>query len=356
MIEHQVTERDGGQESPWVFENEIIFHDRQYTDVPTQNYQVELHHYDISGSTDTRLTNELSKKLMPVFNAEYILYLSNLGCSAVDQYNLTLMNRSTSEATVVAECGQGAETYSISEFYAAWVAIPLGGGNKDVFVRDLQAEYTFRIDSTVVGNQYFPHTDEERVVWQDSRDGRYGQDPNHGPIRTYRYAHQLVRLFPRSVHAAEARFRLLTEQKELRLARGGHLYPFYALHHRRDLEVFLGRHRRGPYALRARFELAALHFDLWLMSSPAFQRTSDYRDYRKVGGEPVSAAAGQRHRRRATQIYDACLKKPAALRATYRDPAANFAPALRRARRHRKLLRRSQPPAQMLPITFFPPG
>jgi beta propeller repeat protein len=39
-------------------------------------------------------------------------------------------------------------------------------------VRDLAAGFTFRIDSTDAGNQYFPHTDDDHVVWQDDRDGR----------------------------------------------------------------------------------------------------------------------------------------------------------------------------------------
>ncbi len=172
MLEHQVTNREMPQGSPCVYENEIIFHDFQYSDAPSQNFQIELHHFDILSEVDTRLTNEVSNKLFPVFNGEYILYRSNQGCGDVNIYNLTLMNRATTEATVVAECGQAAETHSISQFYAAWAARPVGGGSKDVFVRDLQAEYTFRVDSTEVGTQYFPHTDEDRVVWQDDRDGR----------------------------------------------------------------------------------------------------------------------------------------------------------------------------------------
>ncbi len=182
------------------------------------------------------------------------------------------------------------------------------------------------------------------------------EDPDQGPIRTYRYAHQLVRLFPRSPYAPEARFRLLTERRALRLARGGRVYPYYALRYRRDLEAFAKRHGRGPFALRARWELAAIYHDLWLLSHPAFQRTDDYRNYLKVGGAPVNTAAGARFRRLARQHYDACFVDLSGVRSTYRSPARDYPSDLSAARRRRGLLKRPLPPNGLLPATLFPPG
>ena len=181
-------------------------------------------------------------------------------------------------------------------------------------------------------------------------------DPDQGPIRTYRYAHLLVRLFPRSPFAAEARFRLLVERRDLRLARGGRVFPFYALRYQRDLEVFFKRHARGPFALRVRWELAAIYFDLWLVSRPGFQRTDDYRNYLKVGGLPVNAAIGERYRTLARRYYDACFAGLSLVRSTYRSPARDFPSALSESRRRRELLQQTSPPSQRLPATLFPPG
>ena len=104
-------------------------------------------------------------------NDDYILFKSNAGCPELYDFNLSLMDRSTGEATVVSDCDQDPETHSISDHYAAWTARPSPGHNKDIFVRDLAAGYTFRIDSTDEGDQYFPTTDEDHVVWQDHRSG-----------------------------------------------------------------------------------------------------------------------------------------------------------------------------------------
>jgi hypothetical protein len=81
------------------------------------------------------------------------------------------MDRTTGEATVLSGCDQDPETHSISEHYAAWTARPYPGHNKDIYVRDLAAEFTFRIESTDAGSQYIPTTDTGHVVWQDHRSG-----------------------------------------------------------------------------------------------------------------------------------------------------------------------------------------
>lgn len=169
--EVQVTNREGFQSGPSTDGLEILFDDGQFYSQPDANLQIELFSYDILTGVETRLTNEVSKKLLPMFNSGYILFDSNLGCSQEDIYNLTLMDRATGEATVVSGCGLGGETYSMSEYYAAWAGRPDFGHNKDIFVRDLAAGVTLRIDSTDPGSQYFPTTDADHVVWQDGRDG-----------------------------------------------------------------------------------------------------------------------------------------------------------------------------------------
>jgi len=165
----------------------------------------------------------------------------------------------------------------------------------------------------------------------------------------------MVRLFSGSQYAPEARFRLVVERRRLRLAKGNKLYPWYALQWRGDLETYLQRHRRGRFVMRVRWELAPVYFDLWLLSRPAFQRTSDYRDYRKVGGKPVDAAAGERYRQAALRLYRACFARLTDVLSTYRSPGESRHD-LQRARRHQKLLGQAQPPPNLLPSTFFPPG
>jgi beta propeller repeat protein len=169
--EVQVTNRSASQAGSTTNGLEILFDDSQFTDGSAGIHQMELYLYSIQTGEETRLTNEVSLKFSPMFNDEFILYKSNLGCPTVDDYNLSLMDRSTGEATVVSGCDQDPETHSISDYYAAWTARPYPGHNKDIFVRDLAAGYTFRIDSTDEGSQYFPSTDDDHVVWQDHRSG-----------------------------------------------------------------------------------------------------------------------------------------------------------------------------------------
>jgi beta propeller repeat protein len=129
--------------------------------------------YNIATAVETRLTDSVSIKAYVRFNHDYIIYNCSEGCSGPGDFNLSLMNRHTQDVTVVAECDQDPSGHtSIADRYAAWTARPFPGHNKDVFVRDLQAGLTFRIESTDFADQYFPHTDDEHVVWQDWRDGR----------------------------------------------------------------------------------------------------------------------------------------------------------------------------------------
>ncbi|MDY0002705.1 MAG: hypothetical protein RBU30_15520 [Polyangia bacterium] len=169
--EIQVTNREMSQSGAYTNGLEVLFHDYQFMDALAGNHQVELFSYTIQTGEETRLTYEVSKKLVPMFNDQFILYKSNAGCPAIDDYNLSLMDRTTGEATVVSGCDQDPETHSIGEHYAAWTARPYPGHNKDIFVRDLAAGHNFRIDSTDEGDQYIPTTDEDHVVWQDQRSG-----------------------------------------------------------------------------------------------------------------------------------------------------------------------------------------
>ena len=172
MQEVQVTNRIEGQSVPYVYGSEMMFTDIQFWDPQTNPDKMELYLYDITTNVETRLTDDPFRKVYPKFNSDYILFKSNEGCANTAFHRLSLMSRTTAEVTVLAECEQNAETHSIGERYAAWTARPFPGHNKDIYVRDLQAAYTFRIESTDFQDQYFPHTDDDHVIWQDGRDGR----------------------------------------------------------------------------------------------------------------------------------------------------------------------------------------
>ena len=171
QAEHKVTDREAAQVSPYVHGNEIMFTDVVY-DARIQDYQGETYLYNITSATETRLTDTVTRDESPKFNEDYIIYHSNQGCSNANYYNLSLLNRHTSEVTLLADCDQGAETSSIGQHFAAWTARPYTGHNKDIHVRDLAGGVTFRIESTDVSDQYFPHTDDDHVIWMDYRDGR----------------------------------------------------------------------------------------------------------------------------------------------------------------------------------------
>jgi hypothetical protein len=182
------------------------------------------------------------------------------------------------------------------------------------------------------------------------------EDPDRGPIRTYRFASALIGQLPGSPHAAEAAFRLLSEREELRLVtQGNREHPWFGLERRRDLEGFLGRFPRGPFADRARLELAAILYDLWLLSAPALQATDDYRGYLKVGGAPLDAKTGAGLRLDAIGLYASSLSRLEQVRSTYR-PGEDPRWAIERARRQALDLRRGTQPADAFPSTLFPPG
>lgn len=180
-------------------------------------------------------------------------------------------------------------------------------------------------------------------------------DPDQGPIRTYRNARKILALYPRSPFVAEARFARVRERRILRLCKGGRVFPWYGLQEVRDLEDLLRQHPRGRFSLRARWELAGLYFDLWLLSGKALQRTSDYRNYLQVGGTPLTPAAGERLRQKAQRFYEAGFKRLPDVRLTFGSPD-DFAHSLRDARKHRRLLKQTLPPAQAFPARLFPPG
>ena len=169
---HRVTERNSAQNSPYVYGEEIIFEDRQFYDADNDIYNVELFHFDITTGIETRLTEDDVARIQVKFNSDFLLYLSNETCPQPHNHALTLKNRHTEEITILADCGQSPETHSISEHFAAWSARPYPGHNKDIFVRDLAGETTIHLESTGPGSQYSPHTDDNYMVWEDSRDGR----------------------------------------------------------------------------------------------------------------------------------------------------------------------------------------
>jgi beta propeller repeat protein len=172
LEEHQITDRDGYQILPYVYGEEIIFTDTQFFDASAGNYQIELYHYNLVTAIETRLTNEPTSKQGPKFNRDYILYYSDIGCPEPGYFSLALMDRHTQEVSLLAECDVGAETYSISDHFAAWSARPHPGAFKKVYVHDLQAGVTFPVSPDSPGWQFFPKTDEDHVVWEDTRDGQ----------------------------------------------------------------------------------------------------------------------------------------------------------------------------------------
>ena len=172
LQEYQVTDRDGYQIGPYVYGEEIIFHDTQFLDVNAGNYQIELYHYDIATGIETRMTNESTSKQVPMFNRDYILFASNGSCSDPLYRNLSIMDRHTQEVTILAECDAGAESHSISDYYASWSAKPSPGALKKIYVHDLQAGVTFPVSPDSPGWQFGSHTDSDHVVWDDTRDGQ----------------------------------------------------------------------------------------------------------------------------------------------------------------------------------------
>lgn len=181
------------------------------------------------------------------------------------------------------------------------------------------------------------------------------RDPDRGPIRTYRYAHRLARLYRHGPEAAEARFWLVMEQRELRLHRGKKEYPFYALQYQQDLERYLQRFPSGPFALRARWELAPIYFDHWLFLRVDLRQTADYQAYLRLGGRPMTAALGARYRRLALRYFRETLSRLSEINATYR-PLENPRWDEQRTRHHLRHLQQPHPPPWVYPLTLFPGG
>jgi hypothetical protein len=154
-----------------VFNQNLVYSDYTFAETDVDP-QVELFVYNIDTDTHTRITDTPWSEIRPHINQDYYMYNSNEGCSSTSQERLVLMNRHTREETILAECGQDPHGESLSEYHAGWVGRPsIGYYTKYVHYHNLETGITRAIDTTGGGYTNFVTTDEDHVVWQDSRSG-----------------------------------------------------------------------------------------------------------------------------------------------------------------------------------------
>jgi beta propeller repeat protein len=153
--------------------NDLIYCDYGFSNPAQQLYRSELFVYNSVDATEVQITNSNYIKSQPKINGRFVLYRENAGCSSTFEVNLTLMSRATGDSTVVSECEQNPETHSLGDRWAAWTARPLPDlGNKKVHVLDLETGVITLVSPEAPGQQFFPHTDDDHVIWEDSRDGQ----------------------------------------------------------------------------------------------------------------------------------------------------------------------------------------
>ena len=163
--------RPYSQVATGVFNREIIYTDLTFAETDVDPY-TELFVYNIDTDTHTRITDTPWIESRAHINQDYFMYNTDEGCSHQTQKRLVLMNRHTREETILAECEQHPHGASLSEYHAAWVGRPsIGYYTKYVHYHNLETGITHAIDTTGGGYTTLVTTDEDHVVWQDSRRG-----------------------------------------------------------------------------------------------------------------------------------------------------------------------------------------
>lgn len=113
---------------------------------------------------------------VPRFNGDSILYASDEGVAGEEfNWSLYLMDRQSGEKRMVSPYYYYAETGSLGDKYAVWVAYNPEGSSvgKDVYYYDPRTDEVTRIESTASGHQYCPTNTGDLIFWEDDRNGNW---------------------------------------------------------------------------------------------------------------------------------------------------------------------------------------
>jgi beta propeller repeat protein len=173
--EQRLTETTWGEKHPVMHGQKIVWSDmRSYS--PPDNRQIDMYEYDIETEALTRLTETTWVNWSYDMDATHLLYTSYEGVPEdASGKNLMLWNRMTDEKRLLTDYTSGAGGVCMSPTHVTWVAFSpdVPGWNKQVYIHDIQAAETTRLDSTIPGQQFTTSIWNGKLVWMDSRQGDY---------------------------------------------------------------------------------------------------------------------------------------------------------------------------------------
>jgi hypothetical protein len=165
--EYQLTNAPGNQGAASIWETDVAwFNDHGALDWSGFTNDT----FDISTATFGTM-NLVAAGGVGAYNGRYVLTSSNEGEPDPTYTHPILVDLWTMDEVQVAETWQGAEHFSMSETHLAWIMSCAGcGGVSDVFYMDLATKDIVHIEDTVAGNQLFPSTWGDYILWQDDRE------------------------------------------------------------------------------------------------------------------------------------------------------------------------------------------
>lgn len=169
--DYRLTHAPRTQALPKIWELEVIWFDEQDRDDQWDGVN-EL--FDVSSATFHTL--EGMGYGIGAFNERYMVTFSQEGEDFYFQAHPVFWDRQTGEGTVLAEPWEDAQYFSISETHLVWVATCVDCVDlTNVFYLDLATQEIVQIPGTTTGEQRFPTTWGDYVLWQESSNIRVHQ-------------------------------------------------------------------------------------------------------------------------------------------------------------------------------------
>ncbi|WP_410507714.1 PGF-pre-PGF domain-containing protein [Methanosarcina hadiensis] len=174
-METQITTNESHQYSPIIYGDRIVWED-------WRNNCHEIYMYDLSNNTEIQVTTDGSSHYNPTIYGDRVVWSdARNGYSNCDIYmcNLTdseiivpMDNQITLVETQITTnlSWQGAP--STYDDKIVWQDMRNGPGNWDIYMYDLSADKETQI-TTNESNQYEPVIYDDKIVWQDSRNGNW---------------------------------------------------------------------------------------------------------------------------------------------------------------------------------------
>ena len=176
-VETRIISNEASQESPDISGNRIVWTDNRdgggwdSNQQPDGNWDIYM--YDLSTSTETRVTTDESNQVEPAIYEDRIVWADNRNGGGRDEYgkpdgnwDIYMYDLSTSTETQITSSNSTQWKPSIYGNRIVWE--DKRNGNSDVYMYDLSTSTETRI-TTGESNQNDPAISGNRIVWSDDR-------------------------------------------------------------------------------------------------------------------------------------------------------------------------------------------